>query len=206
MHIRVFFLILLSWCSLAWGNPEQIAIEKQLIQAKNGVFVLFTPSHGTPLMISENFEIPEGLIPAAKMASYATTLKPRVTTTQQMLQNGVKFILIRHQAHRPHAQNAAQQVDEIHYNALIKKYANSITDKIIPEAEFAQYANQNMPAAFYYYIADNAAPQYAAVFAQQIHAKEKSDLAVYHNREDDIKIVNTVLSKLDLPTVETHAG
>src|SRR5436189_4477649 len=83
----------------------QVEIEQSLIHAKNGVFVLFTPTHGTPLMISEEGEIPEGLIPQEKMDSYNNTVKPRVQTTHEMPKQGVKCIFIRHQAHREDAGN-----------------------------------------------------------------------------------------------------
>ncbi len=187
-------------------GKDQAGIENALIESKNGLFILFTPTIGTPQMISPEGDIPEGLIPKEKMASFETTVKPRVITTHKMPESNVSCVLIRSQEHRPKAEDSKAFVDEVHYQALLKKNPHRIIERVISEELFAQLANKNMPAAFYYYKPKGETQyQFSAIFGKQINAKvgnKLSDPGTYHNRVEDLNIVNKMLSEIGLRSVE----
>ncbi len=187
-------------------GKDQAGIETALIESKNGVFILFTPTIGTPQMISPEGDIPAGLIPKDRMASYEATIKPRVMTTHKMPECGVSSVLIRSQEHRPQAEDAKSFVDETHYNSLLKKHPQRIMEKVISEELFAQMASKNIPAAFYYYKPKSETEyQFAAIFGKQINAKvgnKLSDPGTYLNRADDLNVVNEMLKELGLRPVE----
>lgn len=178
-------------------GQDQVGIEKALIEAKNGVFVLFTPSFGTPQMISPKGIIPEGLIPQARLASYEDSVKPRVETTAQMPDKNVKCIYIHHQKHRAHVNDPSQSVDEANYKARLKKHPNHIMVKFVSEGDYLAFRRQDIPAAFYYYLPQGSnVAQFAAIFGKQINApvgNQLSDPGCYFNREQDLKVVNSML-------------
>lgn len=187
-------------------GKDQVGVENELIITKNGVFILFTPTHGTPQMISEDGKIPAGLIPAERLGSYDTSVKPRVQTTHQMPLSGINAIYIRHQLHRPHVDNPLQIVDETHYINLLEKHKQKIVEKVIEENLFKMIAKNDMPAAFYYYIPQGSdKPEFAAVFGKQINSligNKLTDPGVYYNREQDLANVNNMLSQLGLKSVK----
>jgi len=183
---------------------EQVEIEKRLIAAQNGVFILFTPTHGTPQMISQKGEVPEGLIPKSKMQRFETSVKPRVKTTHQLPNANIRCVYIRYQAHRGHAEDESKIVDETYYKQLLDKYPRHILEKIISPDIYHFHVDKGVPAAFYYYIVDEK-PHYAAVFGQQINAKvgtALSDFTIYHNREQDLKSMDAMLKDIGLQSVE----
>lgn len=184
-------------------GKQQIEIEETLINAKNGVFVLFTPTHGTPLMISEEGIIPEGLIPAEKMDSYDATVKPRVKTTHDMPKHSVKYVLIRHQAHRAQAGEPSKQVDETHYNDFLKQYPELMLEKIVPKELYEKYAQVNIPAAFYYWVEDEKV-HHAAIFGKQINQGNNKllDPGVSRETPEDLELVNQMLKEIGLPAVD----
>lgn len=185
---------------------EQCEIEKDLIESKNGVFILFTLTHGTPLMISEDGIIPEGLIPESRIASYESSVKPRVETTHAMPAANVNCLYIRHKAHRPHADKPDETVNEAYYFDFLNKHPGKILDKVIPEDQFKDLEGQGMPAAFYYYIPVGCdKPQFWSVFADQINRNNRhssSNSGTFLNREQDLKIVNLALETLGFPPVD----
>lgn len=186
-------------------GDTQVKIEKALIEAQNGVVVLFTPTHSTPLMISEKGELPDGLIPLDRMKNYELTVKPRVQTTHDLPKAGVKLILVRHEAHRPHTSEPSITVDEAYYQSFIKAFPNQIKIYLIKEDLFKQFDNAGMPAAFYYFIPkDQKQPQFMAIFGKQINAtlgNQLKDPGAYQNRPADLEIVNNLLSQLGMPSL-----
>ncbi len=185
-------------------GQEQVAIEQKMIAAKNGVFILFTPAQGTPQMISESGDIPAGLIPTARMQSYETSVKPRVKTTHAMPAANIHCIFIRSHKNRAQADNALKYVDDTYYQQLLAKYPTQITEKIISPEVYAAYIKKGMPAAFYYY-RDNQKPVFSAVFAKQINDKVGNTLpspGIYHNRHQDLKIVNQMLKSIGIEALE----
>ncbi len=187
-------------------GKSQVEIETETIKAKNSVFILFTPTQGTPQMISEKGDIPEGLIPAARLASYETSVKPRVDTTHQMPSAGVNSVFIRYKKHRPQVDNQSQAVDETHYNELLTAHKTKIVEKVLDETLFKKISANDMPAAFYYYISEGKdSPEFAAIFGKQINSTMGNKLSgpgVYYNRKQDLKNVNTMLSKVGFKPVE----
>lgn len=189
-------------------GKNQVDIEKALIETGNGLFILFTPTQGTPQMISESHQVPAGLIPEARMESYDTSVRPRVDTTHQMPAVGINHLFIRHQTHRPHADNADRFVDETHYNALLQRHPERIIEKVIPANVFRTLAaSYDLPAAFYYYISQGSeTPEYAAIFGKQINSAQGNKLTdpgCYAMRRQDLDNVNQMLSALGYKSVES---
>lgn len=183
-------------------GKDQTGIENALIEAKNGVFVLFTPTHGTPQMISATGEIPDGLIPKERLASYETSVKPRVATTHKMPEVGVNAVLIRCKQNRPHVDDPSLHVDDKHYKAFINQYPARFTEFVIDEALFNELNATDMPAAFYLYLPEGKdTTEFATVFAKQINSSvgnKLTDPGVQYNRPQDLVTVNNMLEKLGL--------
>lgn len=190
-------------------NNEQVNIEHSLIEAKRGVFILFTRSHGTPQMISDQGVIPSGLIPQNKLGSYESTVKPRIYTTHTMPAVGVNCILIRSQLSRPHASDANRFVDETYYQSLVARHPKHILDMVISPKRYEEYLKMGMPAAFYYYVPSSGqGPRFVAIFARQINNAHNSgaDRTAFYNRASDLHHVNQLLSQVGLPSVQNLYG
>jgi len=187
-------------------GKSQVEIEQHLIASGNGVFILFTPDIGTPQMISTNGEIPDGLIPAARIESYDTSVKPRVETTHLMPSSGVRSVFIRHNLHRSRVDEENSCVDETHYKALVEANKETIKECLISPELYIAFREQDMPAAFYYYKPKGSdKPEFASIFGKQINSKvgnTLTDPGVYYNRDQDLEVVNKMLQSVDLCKVE----
>ena len=185
---------------------DQVGVENALIAAKNGVFILFTPTHGTPQMISEAGEIPDGLIPVERMASYKTSVEPRVITTHKMPDVGVNSVLIRCKSHRPHVTDVNKIVDETYYTNFINKYPTKFAEHIMEETQFNAFNAEDMPAAFYFYVPDGKdTTEFAAVFAKQINSpvgNKLTDPGVQLNRAQDLVTVNKLLAAIGYKSIQ----
>jgi hypothetical protein len=170
-------------------GKAQVDIERALIASNNGVFVLFTQTQGTPLMISEHGIVPDGLIPKERMASYDTSVKPRVETTHQMPKHDVNCIFIRSELKRPKTDDPKSYVDDQYYQAFLKQHPDKIIDKVISRELFEHYTQQHMPAAFYYYIPKGSATgHFVSIFAKQINSPQgnpASEPGNYADRTED---------------------
>lgn len=187
-------------------GKSQVEVEQGLIKAENGVFVLFTPTQGTPQMISENGEIPKGLIPQSRMASYETSVKPRVDTTHQMPKAGINSVFIRHQENRPQIDSPEEAVDNTHYRNLIDKNIKRFNELVISKEQYDNLIATGVPAAFYFYIPqEGKEAEYASIFAKQINShtgNKLTDPGVYYNRSQDLKAVNNMLKTLGFKPVQ----
>lgn len=185
---------------------DQVSVEKKLIAAKNGVFVLFTPSFGTPQMISPSGNIPQGLIPSDRIANYEVSIKPRVETTYQMPLNNVHCIYIHYQHHRANSENPNQNVEETYYFQRLRENPKKIITKMISRDEYDKYHMQGIPAAFYYYIPEESiTPQFFAIFGKQVNATEgykATDPTVYYSRVQDLEVVNTMLLTIGFKSID----
>ena len=185
-------------------GQDQLGIEKALLEANNGVFILFTPTQGTPLMISEDEDksIPVGLIPKGTQ-SYETTIKPRVLTTHEMPKKGIKSILIRYQDRSYQDENGQNtKVDDQYYQKYLRENQDFVYEDVIEQSVYDKYQS-NVPAALYYWKQDEKV-YCRAIFGKQINQgnNKKDDKGYFEEAFDELAHTNKMLFEIGLPNVE----
>lgn len=149
---------------------EQHKIEKQVASAKKGAAVFVVPSLLTPLFISpdavlfdgihklkEGSEqaIPDGLIPEEKMKDpkQLDTVLARVLTVMAMLKAGVNVVVLHVDEERKKADKKMGFVNKKRILELTEQFAKNLLLVPIADADYQNYKDK-VCAATYYFDAD----------------------------------------------------
>ena len=105
------------------------------------------------------------LIPAERLASHDTSVKPRCDNRAPDPEAGVNAILIRTKPQRPRVDNEKLMVDDTHYVNFLKQHPTKIVTRNPSSIPFQPTHATDMPAAFYFYLRENQdAPEFARCF------------------------------------------